>query len=120
MADTFTKAYSPEEQSTSPVAADYSIITSIGLTASISSTHYSKFMPTRNVQNSGGGVCGGGANEILKSREAHWANLVLGFSKEEHFAFGDILDQTTCQSCTAINRTGWEAREKLLLAKIKI
>lgn len=71
MADTFTKAYSPEEQSTSPVAADYSIITSIGLTASISSTHYSKFMPTCNVQNSGGGVCGGGANEILKSREAH-------------------------------------------------
>lgn len=62
MADTFTKAYSPEEQSTSPVAADYSIITSIGLTASISSTHYSKFMATRNVQNSGGG--GGG---LMKS-----------------------------------------------------
>lgn len=56
MADTFTKANSPEEQSTSPVAADYSIITSIGLTASISSTHYSKFMQTHNTQNGGGGV----------------------------------------------------------------
>lgn len=60
MAATFTKANSPEEQSTSPVAADYSIITSIGLTASISSTHYSKFMQTFNVQNDGGGGCGGG------------------------------------------------------------
>lgn len=55
MADTFTNANSPEEQSTSPVAADCSIITSIGLTASISSTHYSKFMQTFNVQNDGGG-----------------------------------------------------------------
>lgn len=71
MADTFTKAYSPEEQSTSPVAADYSIITSIGLTTSISSTHDSKFMTTRNMQNSGGvSGGGGGANEILKSNEA--------------------------------------------------
>lgn len=53
--DTFTKANSPEEQSTSPVAEDYSIITSIGLTASISSTHDLKFMQTFNVQNGGGG-----------------------------------------------------------------
>lgn len=59
MADTFTKANSPEEQSTSPVAVDYSIIASIGLTASISSTHYSKFMQTFSVQNGGGGDGGG-------------------------------------------------------------
>lgn len=53
-----------------------------------------------------GGGMGGGGNEILKSSEARLANLVLGFSKEDHFAFADILDRTTCQSCTAINRTG--------------
>lgn len=34
MAATFTKANSPEEQSTSPVAVDYSIITSTSLTVS--------------------------------------------------------------------------------------
>lgn len=78
MADTFTKANSPEEQSTSPVTADYSIITSIGLKASISSTHYSKFMQTFNVQNGGGGGGGdvgpGVGYEMLKSSGAHGAD----------------------------------------------
>lgn len=80
MADTFTKANSPEEQSTSPVTADYPIITSIGLKASISSTHYSKFMQTFNVQNGGGGGDGGGevgprvGYEMLKSSGAHGAD----------------------------------------------
>lgn len=41
MAATFTKANSPEEQSTSPVAVDYSIITSTSLT--VSHSNHSQF-----------------------------------------------------------------------------
>lgn len=92
MADTFTNANSSEEQSTSPVVADYAIITSIGLTASISSSHYSKFMQTFNVQNAGGGgeVGLGGRHEMLKSSRSHGADgaklfciLCLFFNKSE-------------------------------------
>lgn len=52
MAATFTKANSLEEQSTSPVAVDYSIITSTGLTVS----HFAllTIQNSFNVQN---GVC---------------------------------------------------------------